>query len=61
MLAVILGRGIRRSEAMGLDLSDPVKDERLLRGLGRGNKEWLAYMLADTWQRLMMWIDDVRV
>nr|QCO95801.1 integrase/recombinase [Enterobacter cloacae] len=60
MLAVILGCGLRRSEAVGLDLSDVVTDERALRVLGKGNKERLAYMPAGTWQRLRTWIDDVR-
>ncbi|MBT2052215.1 tyrosine-type recombinase/integrase [Enterobacter asburiae] len=60
MLAVFLGCGLRRSEAVGLDLSDVVTDERALRVLGKGNKERLAYMPAGTWQRLRMWIDDVR-
>ena len=60
MLAVILGCGLRRSEAVGLDLSDVVTDERALRVLGKGNKERLAYMPAGTWQRLQMWTDQVR-
>lgn len=60
MLAVILGCGLRRSEAVGLDFSDVVTDERALRVLGKGNKERLAYMPAGTWQRLRMWIDEVR-
>jgi site-specific recombinase XerD len=60
MLAVILGCGLRRSEAVGLDLSDVVTDERALRVLGKGNKERLAYMPAGTWRRLLVWIDQVR-
>lgn len=48
MLAVILGCGLRRSEAVGLDLCDIVTDERALRVLGKGNKERLAYMPAGT-------------
>lgn len=60
MLAVILGCGLRRSEAVGLDISDVVTYERALRVLGKGNKERLAYMPAGTWQRLQRWIDDVR-
>jgi site-specific recombinase XerD len=60
ILAVILGCGLRRSEAVGLDLSDIVTTERALRVLGKGNKERLAYMPAGTWQRLRTWIDDVR-
>ncbi|HDV8210915.1 TPA: tyrosine-type recombinase/integrase [Enterobacter hormaechei] len=60
MLAVILGCGLRRSEAVGLDLRDVVTQVRALRVLGKGNKERLAYMPAGTWERLHMWIDQVR-
>lgn len=60
MLAVILGCGLRRSEAVGLDLRDVVTDERALRVLGKGNKERLAYMPAGTWQRLQKWVEEVR-
>ncbi|EBF7359451.1 tyrosine-type recombinase/integrase [Salmonella enterica] len=60
MLAVILGCGLRRSEAVGLDLRDVVTQDRALRVLGKGNKERLAYMPAGTWERLHMWIDQVR-
>ena len=60
MLAVILGCGLRRSEAVGLDLRDVVTEDRALRVLGKGNKERLAYMPAGTWLRLRMWIDEVR-
>lgn len=60
MLAVILGCGLRRSEAVGLNLRDVVTNERALRVLGKGNKERLSYMPAGTWQRLLFWIDQVR-
>ena len=48
LLAVILGCGLRRSEAVGLSLSDIVTNERALKVLGKGNKERLAYMPAGT-------------
>lgn len=60
MLAVILGCGLRRSEAVGLNLSDIVTHERSLNVLGKGNKERLAYMPSGTWLRLRRWIDDAR-
>ncbi|WP_368533105.1 tyrosine-type recombinase/integrase [Enterobacter hormaechei] len=60
MLAVILGCGLRRSEAVGLNFRDVVTNERALRVLGKGNKERLAYIPAGTWQRLLFWIDQVR-
>jgi len=60
MLAVLLGCGLRRSEAVGLDLHDVVTQDRALRVLGKGNKERLAYVPAGAWQRLQYWIDAVR-
>lgn len=60
ILAVILGCGLRRSEAVGLYYSDVVTDERALRVLGKGNKERLAYMPTGTWERLHTWIEQVR-
>ncbi|MDX7421315.1 tyrosine-type recombinase/integrase, partial [Klebsiella pneumoniae] len=60
LLGTILGCGLRRSEAVRLNLSDFVTHERALRVLGKGNKERLAYMPAGTWQRLQTWIDEVR-
>jgi len=60
MLAIILGCGLRRSEAVGLDLRDVVTQDRALRVLGKGNKERLAYVPAGAWQRLQKWIDEVR-
>ncbi|WP_285112808.1 tyrosine-type recombinase/integrase [Leclercia adecarboxylata] len=60
MLAVILGCGLRRSEAVGLDLRDVVTQDRALRVLGKGNKERLAYVPAGAWQRMQIWIDEIR-
>jgi len=60
LLSVLLGCGLRRSEAVGLSLSDVVTHERALKVLGKGNKERLAYMPAGTWQRLQLWTDQVR-
>lgn len=60
MLAVLLGCGLRRSEVVGLSLSDVVTNERALRVLGKGNKERLAFLPAGSWQRLRFWIDQVR-
>lgn len=60
ILAVILGCGLRRSEAVALSLSDVVTQERALRVIGKGNKERLAFMPAGSWQRLQLWIDQVR-
>jgi len=60
LLAVILGCGLRRSEAVGLSLSDIVTHEQALKVMGKGNKERLAYMPTGTWQRLMHWTEQVR-
>lgn len=60
LLGIILGCGLRRSEAIGLNLGDIVTHERALRVLGKGNKERLAYMPSGSWQRLLFWIDQVR-
>ena len=60
LLAVILGCGLRRSEAVKLNLADVVTSERALRVLGKGNKERIAYMPSGTWQRLQHWIEQVR-
>lgn len=43
-----------------MDLGDIVSTERTHRVPDKGNKERLAYMLTGTWQRLRIWIDDVR-
>ncbi len=60
MLAVILGCGLRRSEAVGLNLRDIVITKQALRVLSKGNKERLAYMPSGTWQRLQKRVEDVR-
>lgn len=60
MLGVLLGCGLRRSEVVGLSLSDVVTQDRALKVLGKGNKERFAYMPTGTWQRLQLWIDQVR-
>lgn len=60
LMAVILGCGLRRSEAVGIDLRHVVTNERALQALGKGNKERLSYMPTGTWRRLMARIDLVR-
>lgn len=60
LLAVILGCGLRRSEAVALNYQDIRPTERALKVLGKGNKERLAYVPAGAWQRLNLWTDQVR-
>ncbi|MER1372702.1 tyrosine-type recombinase/integrase, partial [Klebsiella pneumoniae] len=60
LLAVMLGCGLRRSEAVGLCIGDVVTEERALRVTGKGNRERLAFLPAGSWQRLQVWVDQVR-
>jgi integrase/recombinase XerD len=60
LLAVILGCGLRRSEAVALSYEDIAPGDRALKVLGKGNKERLAYVPAGAWQRLQFWVDQVR-
>ncbi len=59
MLAVILGCGLRRSEAVGTDIRDVVTQDRVLRVLGKGNKE-RGLRSGRGPARLQIWIDAVR-
>jgi len=60
LLAVILGCGLRRSEAVALSYEDLHDGDRALKVLGKGNKERLAYVPDGAWQRLHVWVDQVR-
>lgn len=60
LLAVILGCGLRRSEAVALSYVDILPGDRALKVLGKGNKERLAYVPAGTWERLALWTDQIR-
>jgi len=60
LLAVILGCGLRRSEAVALSYGDILPGDRALKVLGKGNKERLAYVPAGAWERLTLWIDQIR-
>lgn len=60
ILGVILGCGLRRSEAVSLSFSDIVLHERALKVIGKGNKERMAYVPEGTWRRLILWVEDVR-
>lgn len=60
LLAVLLGCGLRRSEAVNLSYEDIIRNERALKVVGKGNKERLAYMPDGTWQRLQLWVDQIR-
>ncbi|EBD2439346.1 TPA: tyrosine-type recombinase/integrase [Salmonella enterica] len=60
ILGVILGCGLRRSEAVSLNFADIEPHERALTVLGKGNKQRMAYMPAGAWQRLQRWIEQIR-
>ena len=60
LLAIILGCGLRRSEAVALSYEDIEPADRALKILGKGNKERLAYVPDGAWQRLQFWVDQVR-
>lgn len=60
LLGIILGCGLRRSEAVALSYEDLLPAERAMRVLGKGNKERLAYVPEGAWQRLYLWTDQVR-
>lgn len=60
LLAVILGCGLRRSEAVTLSYEDILPGERALRVQGKGNKVRLAYVPDGAWQRLLLWVDQIR-
>lgn len=56
ILAVLLGCGLRRSEAADLTLADYDEDEKTLRILGKGNKERLSYLPNDTNIFIKRWL-----
>lgn len=60
LLGIILGCGLRRSEAVALSYEDLFPAERAMRILGKGNKERVAYVPEGAWQRLHFWTDQVR-
>ncbi|KEA50737.1 integrase [Mangrovibacter sp. MFB070] len=60
LLGVLLGCGLRRSEAVSLSLKDIITAERAIKVLGKGNKERIAFLPEGSWQRLHIWIDQVR-
>lgn len=60
MLAVMLGCGLRRSEVVGLDYASILHKEQALLVRGKGNKERLAFMPENVWQRIHIWTDTIR-
>lgn len=60
MLAVMFGCGLRRSEVVGLDYASILPHEQALLVRGKGNKERLAFMPENVWQRIHIWTDTIR-
>lgn len=60
LIGVILGCGLRRSEAVSLSYDDLMFHEKALKVLGKGNKMRVSYVPAGAWQRLMVWIEQIR-
>ncbi|MET8006251.1 tyrosine-type recombinase/integrase [Nonomuraea glycinis] len=56
ILATLYTSGIRREELVTTTLNDWTPDEQALRVLGKGNKERLAYVPADTAALIGAWI-----
>lgn len=60
MLAVMLGCGLRRSEVVNLDYASILPQQQALLVSGKGNKERLAFMPENVWQRIALWTDTIR-
>lgn len=57
MLAVLAGCGLRRAEIVNLDVASLVRKDRILKVIGKGNKERIAFIPAGAWTRLNAWLD----
>lgn len=60
MLSLLLGCGLRRSELVALDYHDLIHREQAIKVLGKGNKERIAFVPDSTWERIELWIEEVR-
>lgn len=60
LIGVLLGCGLRRSEAVSLSYDDLIFHEKALKVLGKGNKMRVSYVPAGAWQRMMVWIEQIR-
>lgn len=60
LIGVILGCGLRRSEAVSLGYDDLIFHEKALKVLGKGNKTRIAYVPSGAWARLLLWIEQIR-
>lgn len=60
IISLMLGVGLRRSEVVALDISHLVYRDMSLIVQGKGNKQRQVYLPEQSWQRLMLWIVQVR-
>lgn len=56
MIAILSGTGVRRAEAVGLDLGDVELDTGAVRVLGKGDKERLTYLVDGARRALEWWL-----
>ena len=57
LLEVFYGAGLRRAEALGLDLADLDHHERELRVRGKGNKERLVPLTRSAWLEVVAYLE----
>lgn len=56
LLAILLGCGLRRSEAANLDVDDVDLESSTLRVIGKGNRERIAHMNGNVTMAVTAWI-----
>lgn len=56
LLEVLYATGVRVSELCGLELADLDRDRRVIRVIGKGNKERAVPMGAPAWRALDTWL-----
>ncbi len=54
------GCGLRRSEIVALNYEHIQFRDQAFIVRGKGNKERISYMPEDTWERVQLWIDEIR-
>lgn len=58
LLAILYGGGLRRSEAVKLDLADWIEDEGALKvRRGKGNKDRMIYLSAGAVEAVKVWLE----
>ncbi len=60
IISLMLGVGLRRSEVVALDLSHLIYRDMSLIVQGKGNKQRQVYLPKQSWERLNLWIEQVR-